>query len=51
MWLSKQMIIKVTRLGHVQLNWNMEKKMALLKLEDIVKQEDAINKEFDDEVK
>ena len=49
-WLSKQIIITVNRLGHVQLKGNL-KKMALMKLEDIVQLEDAINKEFYDKVK
>ena len=50
-WLSKQMIITVNRLSHLQLKGNLEKKMALRKLEDIVQQEDVMNKEFYDEVK
>ena len=45
------MIITVNRLGYVQLKGNREKKMALMKLEDIVQQDDAMNKEFYDEVK
>ena len=45
------MIITVNRLGHVQLKGNLEKKMVLMKLEDIVQQEDAMNKELYHEVK
>ena len=44
--LSKQLIISVNRLGHVQMKGNLEKKIALLKLEEIVQQEDAMNKEW-----
>ena len=46
--LNKQMIVSVNILGHVQLKGNLEKKMALIKLEDIVHQEDAKTKEFSD---
>ena len=45
------MIITVNSLGHVQLKGNLEKKMAMMKLEDIFQLEDAIKKEFYDEVK
>ena len=38
-------------LSHVQLKGNLEKKIALMMVEDIVQQEDAMNKEFYDEVK
>ena len=47
--MSKQMIISVNILGHVQLKGNLEKKMALMKLEDIIHQEDAMTKEFSGE--
>ena len=47
--LCKQLIILVNRLGHVQLNGKLEKKMALMKLEDIVQQEDAMATEFCDD--
>ena len=36
----------MNRLGHVQLKGNLEKKIALMKLEEIVQQEDAMAKEF-----
>ena len=47
--LSKQTIVSVNRLGHEQLKGNLEKKMALMKLEDIVQQEDAMATEFCDD--
>jgi hypothetical protein len=34
--MSKQMIVSVNILGHVQLKGNLEKKMVLMKLQDIV---------------
>ena len=43
--LSKQLIVSVNRLGHVQLNENLEKKIALMELEDMVQQENAMAKE------
>ena len=48
--LSKQIIITVNWLGHVQLKGNLEKKIALKKLEEIVHQDKAMAKEFCDEI-
>ena len=45
--LSKQ--LSVNRLSLVQLKGNLEKKMALMKLEDIVQHEEAMAKEFCDD--
>ena len=47
--LSKLMTVSVNRLGHLQLESNLEKKMALMNLEDIVQQENAMAKEFCDD--
>ena len=44
--LSKQRIISVNRLGQVQLKGNLDKKVALAKLEEIVQQEDARAREW-----
>ena len=44
--LSKQLTVSVNRLGHVQIKGNLEMKIALMKLEEIVQQEDATAKEF-----
>ena len=44
--LSKQLVVSVNRHSHVQLRGNLEKKIALMKLEDIVQQEEPIGKEF-----
>ena len=49
--LSKKLIFSVNRLGHVQLKGNQEKKIALMNLEDIFQNEDAMAKEFCDEQK
>ena len=46
--LNKQLIFSVNRLGNVQLKGNQEKKIALMNLEDIVQNEDAMAKEFCD---
>ena len=45
------MIITVNRLGPVQLKGNLEKKIVLMQLEDIVQQEDAMKKELYHKVK
>ena len=39
----------VNRLGHVQLKGNLEKKIAIMNLEEIVQNEDAMAKEFCEE--
>ena len=39
----------MNRLSHKQLKGNLEKKMALMNLEDIVQNEDAMTKKFCDE--
>ena len=39
---SKKLIFSVNGLNHVQLKGNLEKKIVLMKLEEIVQQEDAI---------
>ena len=44
--LSTQLTVSVNRLGHVQIKGNLEMKIALMKLEEIVQQEDATAKEF-----
>ena len=49
--LSKQLIVSVNRLGHVQLKGNLEKKIALMKLEDIFQQEEPIGIKFKDHKK
>ena len=49
--LSKQLIVSVNIDGHVQLKGTLEKKIALMKLEDIVQQEEPIGKEFWDHKK
>jgi hypothetical protein len=41
----------VNRLGHVQLNGNLEKKMALMKLKHIVQHEDAMAQECSEDLK
>ena len=45
------MIVSVNRHGHVQLKGNLENKIALIKLEDIVQQEEPNGKEFWDHKK
>ena len=40
------MIVSVSKLCHVQLKGNLEKKIALMKLEDIVQQEDGMANAF-----
>ena len=44
--LSTQLIISVNRLGQVQLKGNLDKKVALAKLKEIVQQEDARAREW-----
>ena len=44
--LTKQVTVSVNRHGHVQLKGNLEKKIALMKLKDIVQLEDTIGKKF-----
>ena len=44
--LSKQLTITVNRLGLIQIKGNPEKKIPLMKLEEIIQQEDAMAKEF-----
>ena len=44
--LRKQIIFSVNRLGHAQLKENQEKKMALMKLEDIFQHEHATAKKL-----
>ena len=41
----------MNRLGHVQLKGNLEKKIALKKLKEIVQQDKAMAKKFCDEKK
>ena len=40
------MIVSVSKLGHVQLKGKLEKKIALMKLEDIIQQEDSMANVF-----
>ena len=44
--LSKQLTISVNRLGLLQIKGNLEKKIPLTKLEEIIQQEDAVAKEL-----